>query len=423
MTTPPTDPLQAIWEYPLFEALFGRRSRRFGLGFEATEGPFQYKSRHAPLPLSEHEEAVLVGAGVGATGAPLWDSSRPPSGIRGGDGRTFPSTTRGHRTALFFTNDTGVHVIDPRAVAATRRREVAAPDERTRMLAAYRDHRRTVRPGRLDIPRQVPPLFAHNFWDSNQPGATLFMPVCDVSLSLILLISQLVDREGGRFVGGQPGGFHIVDDRHGMRPAGTEKWAADGFLDTAKVLPLSLLERHACYFMFSEPAHICQNIFLATEAMGLGGWMHCGFLSAEVFRALGFRTVDPAGTAVLANPVGLDGVFQGYCPPYYPDMDAAVDAALADMTSPSPSGEVPHRMPEAEHGRDVLAMSDEGKACTKAVCRYIHEAYGRFPGAVDTMHLMWFMQVVHLDLDYYDRFFHEGAYGPTHAAHMATWHG
>jgi len=27
-----------------------------------------------------------------------------------------------------------------------------------------------------------------------------------------------------------------------------------------------------------------------------------------------------------------------------------------------------------------------------------------------------------LDTDYYDRFFRSGALGPTHAAHLATWH-
>ena len=32
------------------------------------------------------------------------------------------------------------------------------------------------------------------------------------------------------------------------------------------------------------------------------------------------------------------------------------------------------------------------------------------------------MQAHHIDTDYYDRFFGAGAYGPAHAAHMATWH-
>ena len=28
-----SDLLHKVWDYPLFEALYGRRSRRFGLGF------------------------------------------------------------------------------------------------------------------------------------------------------------------------------------------------------------------------------------------------------------------------------------------------------------------------------------------------------------------------------------------------------
>jgi nitroreductase len=75
-------------------------------------------------------------------------------------------------------------------------------------------------------------------------------------------------------------------------------------------MPLSQVERQACYYMFSEPAVICQNMFLATEALGIGGWMHCGFLSRDVFKALGFTTVIPRDQPVLANPVGLDGIFR-----------------------------------------------------------------------------------------------------------------
>lgn len=71
--------LDSVWEYPLFEAIYGRRSRRFGMGFEIIEGPFPYKSAQAPVALSELEEALLVAAGVGVTGAPLWDSARHPS--------------------------------------------------------------------------------------------------------------------------------------------------------------------------------------------------------------------------------------------------------------------------------------------------------------------------------------------------------
>jgi hypothetical protein len=46
----PSELLDLAWSYPLFEALYGRRSRRFGLGFEMPEGPFRYKSAHTALP-------------------------------------------------------------------------------------------------------------------------------------------------------------------------------------------------------------------------------------------------------------------------------------------------------------------------------------------------------------------------------------
>src|SRR5262249_58771164 len=102
------------------------------------------------------------------------------------------------------------------------------------------------------------------------------------------LTAPLATGEAGRSVHAQGAGMNVVDDRRGGCPAGTEPWLARGLIDREKALPLSILERQACYFMFSEPAVICHNIFLATEAMGLGGWMHCGFLSFKVMQALGF---------------------------------------------------------------------------------------------------------------------------------------
>jgi hypothetical protein len=418
---PASEMLNKVWEYSLFDALYGRRSRRFGLGFEMAEGPYRHKSAHAGVPLSETEEALLVAAGAGISGLPLWDLSRP-SAYRAGGARTFPSTLpSGRRTALFFTNDAGVHVIDATRASASKLREIEGQNEREKILALYRDHRRALRGSRLDIPRRMPPMCGHNLWDSNMPGSTLFMPVCDVTVALISLIVQFVDPALGRFAARPGRGTHIVDDRHGFRPAGTEQWLKDGFLDTENVLPLTLLERQACYFTFSEPAAICQNIFLATEALGLGGWMHCGYLSLEVLRRLGFRIVD---AAVLPNPIGLDGVLEACCPPYYPNMDAAVDAVLAPVSrrGSQPTGPVPFLISEEEYRAGTVAPSDEGIACTKAICNYVLDTYGRFPGGVDAMHLMWFMQVHHIDTDFYDRFFRPGAYGPTQADHMATWH-
>jgi len=91
--------LDQVWNYPLFEALYGRR---FGLGFEMPEGPFRHKSTHAPVPLTELEEALLVGAGTGFTGLAFWDlptpAPYPPLSAR-----TFPTTRAGQQRCLLRT--------------------------------------------------------------------------------------------------------------------------------------------------------------------------------------------------------------------------------------------------------------------------------------------------------------------------------
>src|SRR5438045_8985760 len=101
-------PLDQAWTYPLFEALYRRRSRRFGLGFEMREGPFRYKSAHAPVPLSELEEALLVGAGAGFTGLAFWALATPAPYPRL-SGRPSPTPRAGGHAALFSTHDDVCH--------------------------------------------------------------------------------------------------------------------------------------------------------------------------------------------------------------------------------------------------------------------------------------------------------------------------
>jgi hypothetical protein len=63
-----TETLRELAAFPLVEALFGRRSRRFALGDEIPDGPLAYKSRHQPAPLSELERMLVLSAMGGTTG-------------------------------------------------------------------------------------------------------------------------------------------------------------------------------------------------------------------------------------------------------------------------------------------------------------------------------------------------------------------
>ena len=64
----PANPIRELLTFPLISAIFGRRARRFAMGMEIPSGPLAFKSRHAPVPLSELEQAILVAAATGVTG-------------------------------------------------------------------------------------------------------------------------------------------------------------------------------------------------------------------------------------------------------------------------------------------------------------------------------------------------------------------
>src|SRR5260370_31424185 len=129
-----------------------------------------------------------------------------------------------------------------------------------------------------------------------------------------------------------------------MEPAGCEKGEQKGLLDKNKPLPLGALEKIIVSWLCAEGAMMGTLMQLAMAAMGVGGWMHGGFTplvvmgGTPVCKGLGFRFVQ-GKSEPLPNPVGLDGYFEGYCPPYYKTMADAVEAAVTDMAESLDEGE------------------------------------------------------------------------------------
>jgi hypothetical protein len=73
-------------------------------------------------------------------------------------------------------------------------------------------------------------------------------------------------------------------------------------------------------------------------------------------------------------------------------VDAAVDAVLtpllrqgAGFAKTRQPADVPYLMFEEEHRSGAVEISEDGIACTKAICNYIYETYGRFPAGLDAM--------------------------------------
>jgi hypothetical protein len=112
--------LEGVTQFPLIQAIAGRRSRRFCLGAEIPEGPLAFKSNQKPVPLTEIEQMLVLTSMAGSTGWHYTISyneathSKLPSYSAGAAGRTFPSAAGFHTSDLFFTDDNGTYYFSTR---------------------------------------------------------------------------------------------------------------------------------------------------------------------------------------------------------------------------------------------------------------------------------------------------------------------
>ena len=416
---------QDMLNFGLVEALLGRRSRRFFMGAEIPEGVLAYKSRHDALPLSELEKMLVVTACGGGTGwhhmiyraqryAPHLSNYAGAAG-----GRTFPSAAGFHTSKTFFTDDSGVYVLDNRDAPAP-----AAPDpggslDLEQILGAARQRVRKIRDGRLQIPPEVPFVEAHNTWVVNRPGSLLVIPVGDLSQHVLLALCYMLQN-----------GLVLTDDIHGHPIPGIEKFR--DLVDTGNVWPITFVEQWSLAELTTELATSCYAGALTLQAMGLGGWMFNGIDPFSMLGAsgkpevpgLGFR-YDTNERWPYPNPTGLEGVLEGFCPPFHPNMRAAVDAICERKFGPGGPfhPETPGPWKDAARVRSAAQVHSEAfRECVALQAQYVFDTFGKFPGTVPSMFVIMYLQAHHLDLEFYDHFYQPGAYLHTHASHMVQWH-
>jgi hypothetical protein len=144
----------------------------------------------------------------------------------------------------------------------------------------------------------------------------------------------------------------------------------------------------------------------------MDGLSALGAYADDGVAGLGFRFVEDERW-LTPNPVGLDGFYEALCPPYYPDMHAAVHAFVDrkfgvggayDPATPGPWRE------SASVKRTVTPYSNEFVDCMAEIAQYIYEKYGKFPGTRSTIMLPGFVQAHHVDTDFYDTHYQEGSY-------------
>ncbi len=446
-----------LGQLSLIDAIVHRRSRRFAIGNHLEGGPLAYKSEHAPVPLSREEEAILAFAGAGITGfclgeLPYAPGSKPESGsgniMFSTLGRTIASPDAHHNVILCLTNDDGAFMLKrPQDFEKDELAGLAELARQNDFVGLYERCRVQLSERRPDPTREVPFVPPFNKWSTNLPGATYFVPVNELTAFYVNVLLSILNEEFG---------YYVVDERNGFKPAGLAafKKSRGGHLfddpRDGRVITVQYLEAYILEMVAVEQGLMLQNIQLAAEALGLGGFPHYAAHHFAWFQALGFRMdrwplsrfmrkgpivtklMDALGkNPEIPIPIGLErggkALIKPYCPPYYASMTDAVNA-----------------MVEFKYGKAHGTFRDGGKAsawkdparvqagipeysratidAVIAYCEYIFQRYGRITANFGSFRTNLGYQAHHIDLDYYDRFYVPGVYSDAHRQHFQHWH-
>jgi len=418
--------LESMTQFPLMQALAGRRSRRFCVGAEIPEGPLAFKSNQKPIPLTEMEQMIVLTSMAGSTGWHYTISynetvrSKLPSYSAGPAGRTFPSAAGFHTSDLFFTDDNGTYYFSTRDFHPPLENYRGKLEQLENHIVEHRKRIRKLSDKRLYIPKKTPYMDPHNTWIANHEGSTLILPVVD-------LAQHMLDGIWYYALDGRV----IYDDIAKKAIPGIDKFPSV-IANPDDVIPLSFLEMMSIAECSAEISMSCYAGALMLQAMGLGGWAFDGMDWMAILGASGDPKIPGFGFRYdlnerwsLPNITGLPGVFEGYCPPHYRNMLEAVEALTRRKYGEGGvynEGTPGAWKDSAKVRGSAHRASEDFKECVALQAQYIYDTYGKFPATTPSIFAFMYLQAHHLDLSFYDHFFKPGAYLSTHAEHMKNWH-
>ncbi|UCB44488.1 MAG: nitroreductase family protein [Spirochaetota bacterium] len=399
--------MSLAFEAPLFKTIFTRRTRRFPLGgrLSSRRAGLQYNSNEKPIPLTELETAMLCFCTSGITGVTV-EEIRHLLGHLTVLGRTAASPCASLTLHLFFTNDNGVFYYKAHSsdlVIPRDKVRIRTLNDRKKILEDYKANVVKLKDGRIDIPRDA----IGSAFESmvNLPGTTLFFPVADTTREYINLL----------FTGLAQFKWQLWDEV-ADQPAGVEKWIENGFLDGPK-MTIAQYEAMLPWLCNLEAGMAMQNLSLAATAMGLGAFMMHTIDLMTVMKAMNMRFEEPRGEAfprATLNPVGIEGILEGYCPPYRDPERAVDEIAEIKWGKNGIYAKKGYNLPTPKMYESIVEA-------TKSYCRYIYVRYGRMPKYENAMFIPILAQIHHLDLDFYEQYFPEYL-EEADRAHMLVWH-
>ena len=411
-----TEKLEKIIKFPLFSALFSRRSRRFGWGMEIKNGPLKFKSTLPPIPIDEFETAVILSAGLGVSG---WHNGIPHSEAQDGlcnysvryTGRTLPSAAGIGNTDLFYTDDNGTYFVSTRDADGDKPWQEESISEPEKIIQEVKRSTIKLSEERVQIPRTGRHFSAHNLWNGNTDGSTLFIPVANISEQVLAFLFIVVGS-----------GFTVYDDLKTQTAGDLNDFIKSGLIDEKKKYPLSYLEQYILSTSSVEMGTMGHNMALSLQPLGLGGWFYSGinpfsimgYSAKKGIPGLGFEFEKKEEWGV-PNPLGIKGVYESYSPPFCADMREAVERVIFKKFGPK--GTYRKNSGPFSERATILSASEpstEVTECVVKIAEYIYNSYGKFPGTVPSIFIRFYVQAHRLETAFYDRYFKENSYLSTH---------
>lgn len=410
-------------KFPFIKALYSRRSRRFGWGMEIPSGPLKFKSNKPPIGLDEFENAFIIAAGMGVSG---WHHGIPFSASQDGlctynvrfTGRTFPCTAGIGNCDLFYTNDNGTYFVSTRNGNGNRPWEASTETEAEKLLGQVNEHTKKIDSNRLLLERDGKNFSAHNIWNGNTEGSSLYIPVANVSEQLIAMLFIVVES-----------GYIVFDDIKKRHAGELEKYIKSGLLQSDRKYPLSYLEQYTLTQCAVEMGTMGHNMSLSLQPLGLGGWFYSGInpfsimglkvKSGQPGLGFNFEFNDDWG---VPNPTGIPELYASMTPPNFETMAEAVDKFIEKKFGKNGT------FRDNNHPYKNETFTNKGKLpsketikCVSTIAQYIYDVYGKFPGTVPSIFVRYYVQAQRIETDYYDKFFKPGSYIETHKANVERW--
>jgi hypothetical protein len=438
--------VRAFWEKSLCWSLSHRRSFKYPVGAELPRDDFfDYQSKKKePVPLTEVELALLCWAGAGSNGLIRNDRTFGQHACTHPwfEGRVYPSACNVWYAHLLFANDEGVFLYKPHV--PTKVVEIETQQDMAIIFKAFQEGLVQLSDASIWVTERSKPKPSeksrekHTSFGSEflfMPGVTNFFPVVDITAEMINVLLMLYGT-----------GTFLFDEETG-RAAGVQKWSDRGILNEER-LPLRLYETGGIQLLIAHQFYIHQNLLLCAAAMGLGGYVTGGgynaftLLSETLARGgNGFRFAkDKHG---YAYPVGIDGVIETHMPPYM-TMDDAVqdlwnvkfkkgygryntevkngDRVMYHGFDPNPRAVHRPFLDPEKYTRAAWLEPIEAVEIAKDVANYIYDTYGRFPRLFNPILCESFVQTLHMDLDFYDKYLVPGSLWTEQREHIRNWH-